>query len=206
MKSIEKPKIKASEILVNIPLFLLEAWILQWATTLFAAAVPFGWPLAGEYALATSLIIVKDPLSQSSDKEIEHPLGKFLANFSLFALVYLIMSAGVWVFCGVFAWVPGLLRALIVFGSGILFWYLMSTGSSYGVPAALPSQEELVAKLSARVIGQEKAIDTLALFTRGWLSRKEGGTLQLATTLTATDTLSSPLLPGFACPVNQIFA
>jgi AAA domain (Cdc48 subfamily) len=40
---------------------------------------------------------------------------------------------------------------------------------------SIPTQEELVGKLRARVIGQEKAIDTLALFTRGWLSRKEGG-------------------------------
>ncbi|HEY5138490.1 MAG TPA: AAA family ATPase, partial [Methylococcales bacterium] len=36
----------------------------------------------------------------------------------------------------------------------------------------IPTQEELVGKLRARVIGQEKAIDTLALFTRGWLARK----------------------------------
>ena len=36
--------------------------------------------------------------------------------------------------------------------------------------------------------------------------RRQGGTLQLATTLITTDTLSSPLLPGFACPVNQLFA
>jgi Uma2 family endonuclease len=36
--------------------------------------------------------------------------------------------------------------------------------------------------------------------------RRQGGALQLAIILIATDTLSSPLLPGFACPVNQLFA
>jgi Uma2 family endonuclease len=36
--------------------------------------------------------------------------------------------------------------------------------------------------------------------------RPDGGVLALATTLTDADTLTSPLLPGFACPVADLFA
>lgn len=36
--------------------------------------------------------------------------------------------------------------------------------------------------------------------------RREDGELQLAATLGEGDTLQSPLLPGFACPVREVFA
>ncbi len=36
--------------------------------------------------------------------------------------------------------------------------------------------------------------------------RREQGTLRPAATLLAGDTLTSPLLPGFACPVARLFA
>jgi Uma2 family endonuclease len=35
--------------------------------------------------------------------------------------------------------------------------------------------------------------------------RREGGRLRLVLTLFATDALTSPLLPGFVCPLSQIF-
>lgn len=35
--------------------------------------------------------------------------------------------------------------------------------------------------------------------------RREGGTLQLAMTLYSNDILTSPLLPDFACPVQELF-
>ena len=35
--------------------------------------------------------------------------------------------------------------------------------------------------------------------------RREGGVLQLEQTLGVTDTLTSPLLPNFACPLEQVF-
>jgi hypothetical protein len=36
--------------------------------------------------------------------------------------------------------------------------------------------------------------------------RRENAVLSLVVTLQATDTLTSPLMPGFACPLNRVFA
>jgi hypothetical protein len=174
--------------LIWVGVLFAELWAIQWATTQFAQAVPFGLPLAWGCIIGITLL-----LTRSSNYQLEKIWkDALLPQFSSFVAIYLGTLFGIWSLVKIIGWFNGTAQAFVAGGSGVLivvFIYLIAkqegqeslvqhqnsnalqqTDGTDGIP----SQEELVSQLSARVIGQEKAIDDLALFTRGWLSRKEG--------------------------------
>ena len=179
-------------ILVGIPLLTLaflfyastifiEVWALQWATTQFSNTIPYGLPIAGGCALMLAWMAATDPHKRvGQDNAAIGPL----IDFSLFTAMFLGTLLGIWALFNIFGWFSGAAQAFIAVGFGVvavsLIYGLAADQGSESVQQTdgadgIPSQEELVSQLSARVIGQNKAIDDLALFTRGWLSRKEGG-------------------------------
>ncbi|MGA7955319.1 MAG: AAA family ATPase [Gloeobacterales cyanobacterium] len=159
----------------------LEVWALQWATTQFSNTIPYGLPIAGGCALMLAWMAATDPHKRlGQDNAAIGPL----IDFSLFTAMFLGTLLGIWALFNIFGWFSGAAQAFIAVGFGIvvvlLIYGLAKDQGSEGLQQkdgadGIPSQEELVSQLTARVIGQNKAIDDLALFTRGWLSRKEGG-------------------------------
>ena len=162
---------------ISVSISFVELSVIDWTTTQFAQAVPFGLPLAGVCALALSLLVAKDPRTRL---DVDNKAFWILIDFSYFSAMYLGSLFGLWSLIKIVGWFTGAAQIFVMAGSGILIAFLIyvfatATEQEQEALTSVPTQEELVSQLSARVIGQEKAIDDLALFTRGWLSRKEGG-------------------------------
>ena len=173
-------------VLLYVSIIFIEVWALQVATSQFSAAIPYGIPIAGVCALMLAWIAAKDPQKRVGKESAG--IGP-LIDFSLFTAMYLGTLLGIWILFSIFGWFSGAAQIFIAVGFGVvvvsLIYGLAVDQGSEGVHQAdgkpkreqtpLLTQEELVGRLQERVIGQGMAIDTLALFTRGWLSRKEGG-------------------------------
>jgi len=180
--------------LICVGVILAELWAMQWATTQFAQAVPFGLPLAWGCFIGITLLLARSPNYQL-EKIWKDAI---LPQFSSYTAIYLGSLFGVWSVVKIIGWFNGTAQVFVAGGSGVLivfFIYLIAKqegqeslvqhqnsnalqqadGKPKREQTPILTQEELVGRLQERVIGQERAIDTLALFTRGWLSRKEGG-------------------------------